>query len=37
MCLMSVMTLWLTFSVGSVGFFASWAFAHRIYGSIKVD
>ncbi|GAB1212171.1 hypothetical protein ATERTT37_001301 [Aspergillus terreus] len=22
---------------GSIGFFASWAFVHRIYGSIKVD
>jgi transmembrane 9 superfamily protein 2/4 len=22
---------------GSIGFFASWAFIHRIYGSIKVD
>jgi transmembrane 9 superfamily protein 2/4 len=26
-----------TFSLGSIGFFASWAFIHKIYGSIKVD
>lgn len=27
----------LTDFLGSIGFFASWAFIHRIYGSIKVD
>ena len=23
--------------VGTIGFFSSWAFVHRIYGSIKID
>lgn len=27
----------LRYFLGSIGFFASWAFIHRIYGSIKVD
>ena len=24
-------------TIGTIGFFASWAFVHRIYGSIKID
>lgn len=27
----------LTSRTGTIGFFASWAFVHRIYGSIKID
>ena len=25
------------FNLGTIGFFSSWAFVHRIYGSIKID
>ena len=24
-------------NLGTIGFFSSWAFVHRIYGSIKID
>ena len=32
-CYVSVIDM----TTGTIGFFASWAFVHRIYGSIKVD
>lgn len=31
------LTLWLILSSGTIGFFASWMFVRKIYGSIKVD